>query len=101
MMLRDEPEVNISELGLSKINISECQNVGGSNSCTLCTTIDYWVEGPIIFTVCLAGILGQTSIDALKIYNIKIFHTFKLCFCISRRLFSLMLANQKNALPPI
>ena len=53
--------VNISELSLSKVNLSECGLVGAGDICELCTTIDYWVEGPVIFAVCLAGILGLTS----------------------------------------
>ena len=70
VMVRDKLEVNLSELSLSKVNlselslsnvnISECGIVGEGESCGLCTTIDYWVEGPVIFAVCLAGILGHT-----------------------------------------
>ena len=53
-------KVNLSELSLSKVNLSECGIVGEGESCSVCTTIDYWVEGPVIFAVCLAGILGHT-----------------------------------------
>ena len=53
-------KVNLSELSLSKVNLSECGIVGEGESCAVCTTIDYWVEGPVIFAVCLAGILGHT-----------------------------------------
>ena len=59
VMVRDKAEVNLSELSVSKVNLSECGLVGGGDSCELCTTIDYWVEGPVILAVCLAGILGH------------------------------------------
>ena len=59
VMVRDNAEVNLSELSVAKLNLSECGLVGGGDSCKLCTTIDYWVEGPVILVVCLAGILGH------------------------------------------
>lgn len=59
VMVRDNVEVNLSELSGSKVNLSECGLVGEGDSCELCTTIDYWVEGPVILAVCLAGILGH------------------------------------------
>ena len=61
VMVKDNVEVNFSELSQSKVNLSECGLVGAGDICELCTTIDYWVEGPVIFAVCLAGILGLTS----------------------------------------
>ena len=50
-------EVNLSSL--LDGNISNCDLVRRVDDCELCTTIDYWLEGPIIFVVCLAGILGS------------------------------------------
>jgi len=61
VMVRDNAEVNLSELSVAKLNLSECGLVGGGDSCKLCTTIDYWVEGPVILVVCLAGILGNLA----------------------------------------
>ena len=54
MLVKDE--VNLSSL--LDGNISNCDLVRRVDDCELCNTIDYWLEGPIIFAVCLAGILG-------------------------------------------
>ena len=54
MLVEDEVNISSSLDG----NISNCDLVRRVDDCELCTTIDYWLEGPIIFAVCLAGILG-------------------------------------------
>ena len=54
MLVKDEVNISSSLDG----NISNCDLVRRVDDCELCTTIDYWLEGPIIFAVCLAGILG-------------------------------------------
>ena len=54
MFLMEEVNISSSLDG----NISNCDLVRRVDDCELCTTIDYWLEGPIIFAVCLAGILG-------------------------------------------
>ena len=54
MLVKEEVNLSLSLDG----NISNCDLVRRVDDCELCTTIDYWLEGPIIFAVCLAGILG-------------------------------------------
>ena len=54
MLVKEEVNISSSLDG----NISNCDLVRRVDDCELCTTIDYWLEGPIIFAVCLAGILG-------------------------------------------
>ena len=54
MLVNDEVNISSSLDG----NISNCDLVRRVDDCKLCNTIDYWLEGPIIFAVCLAGILG-------------------------------------------
>ena len=54
MLVKDEVNISSSLDG----NISNCDLVRRVDDCELCTTIDYWLEGPIIFAVSLAGILG-------------------------------------------
>ena len=76
VMVRDN-EVNLSELSVAKLNLSECGLVGGGDSCKLCTTIDYWVEGPVILVVCLAGILGHHTTlptGSIKILSGRLLH---------------------------
>ena len=54
MLVKEEVNLSLSLDG----NISNCDLVRRVDDCELCMTIDYWLEGPIIFAVCLAGILG-------------------------------------------
>ena len=50
-----------STLGnLSNLSALACRVEEGDATCQLCSSLDYWVEGPIILAICLAGILGQS-----------------------------------------
>ena len=46
---------------LSNLSGLACRVEEGDATCQLCSSLDYWVEGPIILAICLAGILGMAS----------------------------------------
>ena len=50
-------------LALDVMNISEnnskCERLGEAEQCHFCDTFNYWLEGPGILVICLAGILGK------------------------------------------
>ena len=55
--------VNSSVVNLSLVNSSlDClEEQVEENMCEMCTNIDYWLEGPVMLGVCVAGILGNNT----------------------------------------
>ena len=42
---------------------SRCVSPGEEEECGVCKLLDYWVEGPTMLVICVAGILGGHSLN--------------------------------------
>ena len=53
---------------------SRCLTAGEEEECGMCKLLDYWVEGPTMLIICVAGILGGHSLDMARLAGTTNYH---------------------------